>query len=111
MTEASLSSLLPFTFVHLSLPEDEKAKREVCSWTVEGDVNTDPWAGYRYTGKLRPHYPLMPTRPVPSYIQRPDYADHPLVLKTAYVAIEDCIQKNTVFCVRNELPDGRERPE
>uniref|UniRef100_A0A8I3WLN7 Methionine aminopeptidase n=1 Tax=Callithrix jacchus TaxID=9483 RepID=A0A8I3WLN7_CALJA len=58
--------------------KDEKAKREVSSWTVEGDINTDPWAGYRYTGKLRPHYPLMPTRPVPSYIQRPDYADHPL---------------------------------
>ncbi|KAF3824977.1 hypothetical protein GH733_005611 [Mirounga leonina] len=30
--------------------KDEKAKREVSSWTVEGDINTDPWAGYRYTG-------------------------------------------------------------
>uniref|UniRef100_A0ACB8E8Q4 Methionine aminopeptidase 1 n=1 Tax=Sphaerodactylus townsendi TaxID=933632 RepID=A0ACB8E8Q4_9SAUR len=58
--------------------KDEKAKREVSALTVDGDVNTDPWSGYRYTGKLRPHYPLMPTRPVPSYIQRPDYADHPL---------------------------------
>ncbi|KAF2984380.1 hypothetical protein EK904_000768 [Melospiza melodia maxima] len=58
--------------------EDEKAKREVSSWSLEGDVNTNPWSGYRYTGKLRPHYPLTPTRPVPSYIQRPDYADHPL---------------------------------
>ncbi|KAL7982090.1 hypothetical protein Chor_001147 [Crotalus horridus] len=58
--------------------KDEKAKREVSAWTVDGDINTDPWAGYRYTGKLRPHYPLMPMRPVPSYIQRPDYADHPL---------------------------------
>nr|KAF6392873.1 methionyl aminopeptidase 1 [Pipistrellus kuhlii] len=64
--------------------KDEKAKRELSSWSLEGDINTDPWAGYRYTGKLRPHYPLMPTRPVPSYIQRPDYADHPLVDITLY---------------------------
>lgn len=39
--------------------EDEKAKREVSAWTVDGDINTDPWSGYRYTGKLRPHYPLV----------------------------------------------------
>ncbi|NXT99717.1 MAP1 aminopeptidase, partial [Buphagus erythrorhynchus] len=39
--------------------KDEKAKREVSSWSLEGDVNTNPWSGYRYTGKLRPHYPLM----------------------------------------------------
>ncbi|KAM4710119.1 methionine aminopeptidase 1 isoform 1-T1 [Discoglossus pictus] len=58
--------------------KDDKVKREVSPWTMEGDINTDPWPGYRYTGKLRPHYPLMPMRPVPSYIQRPDYADHPL---------------------------------
>ncbi|NP_001020336.2 methionine aminopeptidase 1 [Danio rerio] len=45
---------------------------------VEKEVNTDPWPGYRYTGKLRPYYPLTPMRLVPSNIQRPDYADHPL---------------------------------
>uniref|UniRef100_A0A673LIJ0 Methionine aminopeptidase n=1 Tax=Sinocyclocheilus rhinocerous TaxID=307959 RepID=A0A673LIJ0_9TELE len=45
---------------------------------VEKEINTDPWPGYRYTGKLRPHYPLTPMRLVPSNIQRPDYADHPL---------------------------------
>jgi len=26
---------------------------------VEKEINTDPWPGYRYTGKLRPHYPLV----------------------------------------------------
>lgn len=26
---------------------------------VEDDTNTDPWPGYRYTGKLRPFYPLV----------------------------------------------------
>ncbi|RLW00849.1 hypothetical protein DV515_00008446 [Chloebia gouldiae] len=67
-----------FVIRHLLYTKDEKAKREVSSWSLEGDVNTNPWSGYRYTGKLRPHYPLTPTRPVPSYIQRPDYADHPL---------------------------------
>lgn len=50
---------LSLFFLSAYLLEDEKAKREVSSWTVEGDINTDPWAGYRYTGKLRPHYPLV----------------------------------------------------
>ncbi|XP_039641373.1 methionine aminopeptidase 1 [Perca fluviatilis] len=44
---------------------------------VENNINTDPWPGYRYTGKLHPYYPLTPMRPVPGDIQRPDYADHP----------------------------------
>ncbi|KAJ0008807.1 hypothetical protein NQD34_016222 [Periophthalmus magnuspinnatus] len=44
---------------------------------VEKETNTDPWPGYRYTGKLRPYYPLTPMRPVPGNIQKPDYADHP----------------------------------
>ncbi|KAG8134425.1 putative Methionine aminopeptidase protein [Naja naja] len=72
--------------------KDEKAKREVSAWTVDGDINTDPWAGYRYTGKLRPHYPLMPMRPVPSYIQRPDYADHPLGMSESEQALKGTSQ-------------------
>uniref|UniRef100_A0A8C3ILR3 C6H2-type domain-containing protein n=1 Tax=Chrysemys picta bellii TaxID=8478 RepID=A0A8C3ILR3_CHRPI len=72
--------------------KDEKAKHEVSSWTVEGDINTDPWAGYRYTGKLRPHYPLMPMRPVPSYIQRPDYADRPLGMSESEQALKGTSQ-------------------
>lgn len=46
-------------FIYFVFSEDEKAKREVSSWTLEGDINTNPWSGYRYTGKLRPHYPLV----------------------------------------------------
>ncbi|NXA55647.1 MAP1 aminopeptidase, partial [Nothocercus julius] len=72
--------------------KDEKAKREVSSWTLEGDINTNPWSGYRYTGKLRPHYPLTPTRPVPSYIQRPDYADHPLGMSESEQALKGTSQ-------------------
>ncbi|KAK3815185.1 MAG: Metap1 protein [Benniella sp.] len=36
---------------------------------------TDPWPGYKYTGALRPHYPLSPLRVVPDHIARPDYAE------------------------------------
>jgi hypothetical protein len=37
---------------------------------------SDPWAGrFRYTGPLRPFYPLSPTRTVPDHIQKPDYAE------------------------------------
>ncbi|XP_078063641.1 methionine aminopeptidase 1 isoform X1 [Mustelus asterias] len=57
--------------------KNEKAKEE-CSKSEKSEINTDPWPGYRYTGKLRPHYPLTSMRPVPSYIQWPDYAHHPL---------------------------------
>lgn len=50
------------TLLFLVFSEDEKAKREVSSWSLEGDINTNPWSGYRYTGKLRPHYPLVSRR-------------------------------------------------
>ncbi|XP_031436222.1 methionine aminopeptidase 1 isoform X3 [Clupea harengus] len=53
-------------------------KTNVVKNCVEDDTNTDPWPGYRYTGKLRPFYPLTPKRPVPGNILRPDYADHPM---------------------------------
>ncbi|RMC13767.1 hypothetical protein DUI87_08849 [Hirundo rustica rustica] len=78
--------------------EDEKAKREVSSWSLEGDINTNPWSGYRYTGKLRPHYPLTPTRPVPSYIQRPDYADHPLGMSESEQALKGTSQIKVLSC-------------
>ncbi|CAJ0961709.1 unnamed protein product [Ranitomeya imitator] len=71
---------------------DEKSKAEVSPWTMEGEINTDPWLGYHYTGKLRPHYPLMPMRPVPSYIQRPDYAEHPLGMSQSEQALKGTSQ-------------------
>ncbi|KAF9936151.1 Methionine aminopeptidase 1 [Mortierella alpina] len=35
---------------------------------------SDPWPSYRYTGPIRPHYPLSPIRAIPEHIARPDYA-------------------------------------
>ncbi|KAF9434111.1 Methionine aminopeptidase 1 [Entomortierella beljakovae] len=35
---------------------------------------SDPWPGFRYTGQIRPHYPLSPRRSVPDDIAKPDYA-------------------------------------
>uniref|UniRef100_A0A4W3I423 Methionine aminopeptidase n=1 Tax=Callorhinchus milii TaxID=7868 RepID=A0A4W3I423_CALMI len=57
--------------------KNEKPKEEN-SKSIKDEINMDPWPGYRYTGKLRPYYPLSPMRLVPSYVQWPDYADHPL---------------------------------
>lgn len=45
-------------FVSCVLSEEEKNQNESKN-CLERDVNTDPWPGYRYTGKLRPHYPLV----------------------------------------------------
>src|SRR5690554_57293 len=36
---------------------------------------SDPWPGYKYSGSLRPVYPLSPWRAVPDHIQKPDYAE------------------------------------
>ncbi|KAF9166217.1 Methionine aminopeptidase 1 [Actinomortierella ambigua] len=36
---------------------------------------SDPWPGFKYTGPLRPHYPLSERRAVPAEIGRPDYAE------------------------------------
>lgn len=37
----------------------------------------DPWPNYRYSGSLRPVYPLSATRAVKENIAKPDYASHP----------------------------------
>uniref|UniRef100_G3NPP7 Methionine aminopeptidase n=1 Tax=Gasterosteus aculeatus aculeatus TaxID=481459 RepID=G3NPP7_GASAC len=62
---------------------------------VEKDINTDPWPGYRYTGKLHPHYPLTPMRLVPSDIQRPDYADHPRAAVSKRISESEQFLKGT----------------
>ncbi|KAG0345802.1 Methionine aminopeptidase 1 [Podila humilis] len=36
---------------------------------------SDPWPGYKYSGTLRPVYPLSSRRAVPDNIQKPDYAE------------------------------------
>lgn len=38
-------------------------------------VTTNPWPGFYYTGKIRPHYPLSAKREVPAHIKRPDYSE------------------------------------
>ncbi|KAI8908965.1 peptidase M24, structural domain-containing protein [Gorgonomyces haynaldii] len=37
----------------------------------------NPWPSYKYTGPLRPVYPLTPRRPVKSTIRKPDWSDDP----------------------------------
>ncbi|KAK3824862.1 MAG: MetAP 1 [Benniella sp.] len=36
---------------------------------------SNPWPSFKFSGSLRPMYPLSPRRAVPSHIQKPDYAD------------------------------------
>lgn len=43
-------------FFPVFLSEEEKNQNESKNCL---EINTDPWPGYRYTGKLRPHYPLV----------------------------------------------------
>ena len=46
----------------------------VHSLTPVAESPHDPFPNYRYTGNLRPVYPLSNKRPVPSPIRKPDYA-------------------------------------
>ncbi|KAJ1532678.1 hypothetical protein HK096_006311, partial [Nowakowskiella sp. JEL0078] len=46
-----------------------------CSQDCFKSTAYNPWPNYHYTGLLRPHYPLSPTRLIPELIQRPDYAN------------------------------------
>lgn len=50
--------MLQRSCVVLFFSEEDKNQNESKN-CVEKDINTDPWPGYRYTGKLRPYYPLV----------------------------------------------------
>ncbi|KAJ3023798.1 Methionine aminopeptidase 1 [Thoreauomyces humboldtii] len=42
---------------------------------ASGDMKPfNPWPSYKYSGSMRPVYPLSPRRVVPDHIARPDYA-------------------------------------
>ncbi|KAJ2160952.1 Methionine aminopeptidase 1 [Coemansia sp. RSA 552] len=43
--------------------------------TTNPKATYDPFPSYKYTGELRPVYPLTPRRKVPEDIPRPDYAE------------------------------------
>lgn len=53
-----MSCIMPSLISGFSFAEEDKIKDEGKN-CVEKEINTDPWPGYRYTGKLRPHYPLV----------------------------------------------------
>lgn len=58
--ECELDSVVPDALKNVccfSLEEDKNQNES--KNCVENDINTDPWPGYRYTGKLHPHYPLV----------------------------------------------------
>lgn len=48
---------------------------DASSVVLDGDGTFNPFNNFRFTGSLRPVYPLSPTRAVPEHIKRPDYAE------------------------------------
>ncbi|KAI9101140.1 peptidase M24, structural domain-containing protein [Phlyctochytrium arcticum] len=54
---------------------EHKAKHKSGTEAASNGVSKsfNPWPNHDYTGKLRPVYPLTPTRSVPESIPRPDY--------------------------------------
>ncbi|KAI9101141.1 peptidase M24, structural domain-containing protein [Phlyctochytrium arcticum] len=55
---------------------EHKSKHKTGLEAVSNGVvkSFNPWPKFHYTGKMRPIYPLTPTRTVPESITRPDYA-------------------------------------
>ncbi|XP_033644490.1 methionine aminopeptidase 1-like [Asterias rubens] len=72
---------------------------------INQQLNTrtyNPWPGYMFTGKLRPH-PLSQPRTVPDHIGRPDYADH----SEGYPASEMAVKGSTqIKCLPAEDIEG-----
>ncbi|KAG0262669.1 Methionine aminopeptidase 1 [Mortierella polycephala] len=75
---------------------------------------SDPWPGYKYTGSLRPHYPLSPMRKVPDHISMPDYAKTGIPLSEQMVrssstieilSLEDIDQMRKVCQLAREVID------
>jgi len=52
--------------------KSHKKVHDVANSTAAGPFN--PFPSFRFTGSLRPAYPLSPRRAVPDHIPRPDYA-------------------------------------
>ncbi|EIW60473.1 methionine aminopeptidase [Trametes versicolor FP-101664 SS1] len=42
---------------------------------INKDGTFNPFGAYKFTGTMRPVYPLSPKRPVPEHIPRPEYAE------------------------------------
>lgn len=53
-----MEALIPAVCLPVFATEEDKNQNDSKN-CVEKDINTDPWPGYRYSGKLRPHYPLV----------------------------------------------------
>ncbi|KAF9379653.1 Methionine aminopeptidase 1 [Podila verticillata] len=70
------------------------------NWTTHKAVHkragepsgSDPWPGYKYSGLLRPLYPLSPCREVPADIPRPDYAETGIPLSELSVKSSSTIE-------------------
>ncbi|KZV97684.1 methionine aminopeptidase [Exidia glandulosa HHB12029] len=56
-----------------SWPVHKQVHQIAAPKTTDGVFN--PFPTFRFSGELRPHYPLSPKRVVPDHIPRPDYAD------------------------------------
>jgi len=60
---------------HKFIHELAKPKEPLADSSVNKDGTYNPWPSFKFTGELRPIYPLSPRRLVPSHIPRPDYAE------------------------------------
>ncbi len=71
----------------------------------------NPFPNFRYTGLLRPVYPLSPMRTVPEHIQKPDHADDGIPKAEAEIRGSTKIQvlsKEEIDCMRTVCAMARE---
>lgn len=72
----------------------------------------EPWPGYKFSGPLRPLYPLSGKRLVPQHISRPDYADQSRGIPHGELAAKnhsiEILSSNEIECVRKACKLARE---
>ncbi|KAF8973444.1 Methionine aminopeptidase 1, partial [Entomortierella lignicola] len=72
---------------------------------------SDPWPGFKYSGPLRPLYPLSPFRAVPDHIQKPDYAETGIPYSEQNIRSSSTIEvlpKSDIDILRNVCKLARE---
>ncbi|TCD69732.1 Methionine aminopeptidase 1 [Steccherinum ochraceum] len=60
---------------HKAIHQLASPQPRIAQSSVDKDGTYNPFSTFRFTGSVRPTYPLAPKREVPPHIQRPDYAE------------------------------------
>ncbi len=72
---------------------------------------TNPFTSFRFTGSLRPAYPLSPRRRIPDHIPRPDYAEDSTTVLVPFILDDRYLHRAFAAGIpHSELKEGYSGP-